>query len=64
MVCVECKNGPSAKLTPNQKQASVEFPDEGAIPRGKNTEQAGLTVGEKTGPIEFEVRRVDAENIR
>jgi RHS repeat-associated protein len=54
---IECKNGPCAGLTPNQKRAFPEIRSGGAVPRGGNAAKAGLKPGEPIGPTEVVVER-------
>jgi RHS repeat-associated protein len=54
---IECKNGPCAGLTPNQKAAFPEIQNKGGVPRGRNAAKAGLKPGEKIGPTEVVVER-------
>jgi RHS repeat-associated protein len=54
---IECKNGPCAGLTPNQKAALPEIRNTGGVPRGKNAAKAGLKPGEAIGPTEVVVER-------
>ena len=58
--CIESKNGPSAKLTPNQKQAKTELPEKGGEVRGKKAEANGFPSGTKIDKIEFQL---DKHNI-
>ena len=54
----ESKNGPSARLSPGQKEMK-ETTEKGGevIPRGKKAEKAGLTPGKPTRIEEFEEDR-------
>ncbi len=54
---IECKNGPYASLTPNQKNAFQKIQSEGGIPKGINAEKAGLISGKPIGPTEVQVLR-------
>ena len=54
---IEVKNGPNARLTPNQKKLQDALNNgEDVIPRGKNAAKAGLKPGEPVG-AEFQVDR-------
>ncbi|MEZ8100376.1 two-partner secretion domain-containing protein [Vibrio bivalvicida] len=52
---IECKNGPCARLTPNQKQAQTELPAKGGEFTGENAKNSELPTGENTGSIEYQV---------
>jgi hypothetical protein len=54
---IECKAGPCARPTPNQKKAHPVLVQNGGIPRGRKAEEAGLVPGKPTGPLEIEVKR-------
>ena len=54
---IECKTGPCAGLTPNQRAALPEIQSKGGIPRGANAAKAGLKPGEPIGPTEVVVER-------
>jgi len=54
---IECKNGPCAELTANQRAAFPEIRSQGGVPRGANAAKAGLTPGEPIGPTEVLVER-------
>lgn len=54
---IECKNGPCAGLTPNQRAAFPEIRSQGGVPRGANAAKAGLKPGEPIGPTETVVER-------
>ncbi|MFC3679397.1 hypothetical protein, partial [Bacterioplanoides pacificum] len=59
--CVECKNGPTAKLTDNQKQAERELPSTGATTRGGNADGTSFGRDAKLDNLEFEIDRRDIE---
>ena len=59
--CVECKNGPTAKLTDNQKQAERELPSTGATTRGGNADGTSFGRDAKLDSLEFEIDRRDIE---
>lgn len=59
--CVECKNGPAAKLTDNQKQAERELPSTGATTRGGNADGTSFGRDAKLDNLEFEIDRRDIE---
>jgi hypothetical protein len=46
----EVKNGPTAKLTANQRMVHEEIRTGGFIPRGESAARAGFNVGEPYGP--------------
>ena len=52
---IESKNGPYARLTPNQRAGFPLLESEGGIPRGMRALEAGLTPGEMTGPIPVQI---------
>jgi RHS repeat-associated protein len=52
---IEAKNGPAARLTPNQKAGYPLLRTEGGVPRGMNAQRAGLTPGEPIGPVPVQV---------
>jgi RHS repeat-associated protein len=54
---IECKNGPCADLTTNQRAAFPEIRSQGGVPRGANAAKAGLKPGERIGPTEVVVER-------
>lgn len=54
---IECKNGPCADLTANQRAAFPEIRAQGGVPRGANAAKAGLKPGEPIGPTEVVVER-------
>jgi RHS repeat-associated protein len=52
---IESKNGPYARLTPNQRAAFPLLEKYGGIPRGRRALEAGLAPGKMTGPIPVRV---------
>ncbi len=54
VTCIECKNGPSARLTENQKQGQKELPSKGGVLVGKNADKTGRG-------FKFEVQRLFEE---
>lgn len=48
---VEVKNGPSARLTKNQRVAYPAISSQGFTPVGKNAADAGFDVGTNHGPM-------------
>jgi RHS repeat-associated protein len=49
MRLIECKNGPCAGLTPNQRAAFPEIGAQGGVPRGQRAAEAGLKPGVSGG---------------
>jgi RHS repeat-associated protein len=55
---IESKNGPHARLTPNQRKALPEIQQTGSCtPCGKNAEKAGFKPGEKIANVEVQIDR-------
>jgi RHS repeat-associated protein len=54
---IECKNGPCADLTANQRAAFPELRTQGGVPRGANAARAGLKPDEPIGPTDVVVER-------
>ena len=55
---IESKNGPSARLTPNQRKALPEIQKSGTCtPCGKNAQKAGLEPGKKIKSVEVQIDR-------
>lgn len=52
---IECKNGPCAKLTENQKVAKTQLPEKGGVFFGKKAKNSGLEVDVQSEPIEYQV---------
>lgn len=52
---VEAKNGPKARMTPNQTIGYPALASEGGIARGAKAELAGLPSGEYVPPMDVEV---------
>ncbi|MCC6741780.1 MAG: hypothetical protein IT452_22360, partial [Planctomycetia bacterium] len=52
---IEAKNGPSARLSRNQKAGFPALRRGGAVPVGANAEAANLTPGQALGPVDVQV---------
>jgi hypothetical protein len=62
VIIIESKNGPTADLTENQKNAKNRVEQgQSLIPRGKKAEEAGLKPGEETEIADYQVDRWDTD---